>query len=98
MPTLDFAFDELACATLYGIESAPLIGTAKITYHRDGDWYVSGILLTGYWRYSGERAKIRVVLHPKRDAQLYQSLVDQLETRWRRRIDTAVELELAEAA
>lgn len=99
---LDFDFVDISVPSALDINTPPLSGFAIISYYRDGDWFVSGITITGYRgmvdevSHSGVYVRKCVKIDPREHPLMYQAMVDRLETSpWRERIEEEILHQLA---
>lgn|SRR5678810_523469 len=99
---LDFDFTDISVPSALEINTPPLSGFAVISYYRDGDWFVSGITITGYRGMTDEVSRSGVYVRkcvrvdPREHPLMYQALVDCLETPpWRERIEEEILHQLA---
>ncbi len=106
MPTLTVTFEELPVLVLGGFEAGSLNGTAEVSYHADGEWFVKKIYLEGSRKrltaagaFAGfNQQSIEVEFDAKSPSWLYLAIWGQLtEGRFKRQIDKVVGAELEAA-
>lgn len=107
---LTFEFEELPLTVEGGFEAGLVNGSATISYHDDGEWFVGTVFLEGHReRSSAERQEIAAVTGKLPDrferknievdsaSQIYLAIFGQLENgRFRDQIESAVSAELAD--
>ena len=108
MPFLQFTFDELPMVIDRGFEAGLVAGSAEIRYHRDGEWSIRGISLTGHrlktgWnRPSMDEVARGVSMWDRREVSLdvgdplYSLIYHRLENEWRATVQEAVNARIVE--
>lgn len=107
MPTLPITFEELPIIVQGGFECGLVNGSAEISYHPDGEWFVKKIYLDGRRKlttiagaFAGfDHQPVEVEFDAKSPSWLYLAIWGQLtEGRFKRQIQKCIDAELCELA
>lgn len=100
--TLEFEFEELPLIIDLGFDAAIISGMADISYHADGEWFVSAIYVDGYRERSlVEKTKMRgdgltptsfekKLVEVEHGSWMFGAIDNRLECEWREKVQNAV--------